>query len=218
VRDDGVRRPIARAATAVAALLAVAAGATACGSTGGQPGTPATGPGADGSGRAGTAPKSTAVPRHWSLPADPSAAAARAGLQMLGEEKLTVHYHAHLDVVVRGATIPVPADIGIDVPRQRISALHTHDGTGIVHIESAEDVPFTLGQLFTEWGQPLTARRVGPVSVQPGEQVRVYRDGGQVSGDPAAVRFRPHDEIVVWLGPADEHPRVPSSYDFPPKY
>jgi len=151
----------------------------------------------------------------WGLPADPSAAAARAGLPMLGQEMLDVHYHAHLDVIVRGQQITVPAQIGIDVARQQISALHTHDASGVVHIESSRDVPFTLGQLFTEWGQTLTAHQVGPDVAATGEQVRVYRNGTLVAGDPASLKFTAHDEIVVWLGPAGQQPQVPSSYTFP---
>jgi hypothetical protein len=155
-------------------------------------------------------------PSQWPLPADPKAAAGKAGLAMLDREMLAVHYHAHLDVVVRGVRVTVPAGVGIDSRRSLISALHTHDTTGIVHIESASDIPFRLGQFFTEWGQPLSATRIGPVTLVNGEELRVYRNGERVSGDPAAVRFTQHAEIVVWVGPAGVQPKVPSSYDFPP--
>jgi hypothetical protein len=82
--------------------------------------------------------------------------------------------------------------------------------SGVVHIESDQDIPHTLGQLFTEWSQPLTTSQVGPVHAQAGEQVRVYRNGTPVSGDPAALKFGASDEIVVWLGshrPATPHPQ-----------
>jgi hypothetical protein len=151
----------------------------------------------------------------WALPADPSAAAAKAGLPMLGEEMLAVHYHAHVDVIVRGQTVTMPALIGIDNANHRISALHTHDNTGIVHIESGQDIPFTLGQLFTEWGQPLNTSQVGPVVAGSGEQLRVYRNGMRFNGDPTALKFTAHDEIVVWLGPANQQPQIPTSYNFP---
>jgi hypothetical protein len=157
----------------------------------------------------------TGVRRAWPLPADPSAAAAKADLPMLGEEMLEVHYHAHVDVIMRGVAITVPASIGIDSDRHLISALHTHDTTGIVHIESGEDIPFTLGQLFTEWGQPLTSNQVGPVAAGHGEQVRVYRNGTAITGDPAALKFAAHDQLVVWLGPASGQPQVRSAYAFP---
>jgi hypothetical protein len=184
----------------LALALLLAAGLTgACSSTSDNP--PATG--------------QSAVPRVWPLPADPAAAAAKAGLPMLGEEMLEVHYHAHLDVTVRGVTIVVPAGIGIDNARHAISPLHTHDTTGIVHIESAEDLPFTLGQLFTEWGQPLSTSQVGPVKAGPDEEVRLYRNGTRVAGDSAALKLTAHDELVVWLGQKGEQPQVRRSYPFP---
>jgi hypothetical protein len=157
---------------------------------------------------------SATLPAGWALPADMSAAAGQAGLPMLGQENLTVHYHAHLDIIVRGARIVVPAFVGIDLNRQRISPLHTHDTSGVVHIESATDLPYTLGQFFTEWGQPLTAAKVGPVTVGVGEEVRIYQGGAQVSGDPGALKLSKHAEIVVWIGTRTDHPDVPAKYAF----
>ena len=196
-----VKRPV------IAALLALAvAGAAGCSSANppASPPAPATSSTAGG------------FPTNWPLPADPAAAAKAAGLEMLGSENLQVHYHSHLDIDVRGQKITVPANIGIDTKNRAITALHTHDTSGVVHIESAQDVPFTLGQLFTEWGQPLSANQIGPVKAAEGEQVRLYRNGQLVEGDPAGYKFQPHDELVLWLGPASAQPSIPSSYAFPP--
>jgi hypothetical protein len=191
----------------IAALLALAvAGAAGCSSA--NP--PATAP------TPATSAPGGGFPTNWPLPADPSAAAQAAGLEMLGNENLQVHYHSHLDINVRDTKITVPANIGIDTKKRAITALHTHDPSGIIHIESASDVPFTLGQLFTEWGQPLSANQIGPVKAAEGEQVRLYRNGTQVEGDPAAYTLKPHDELVLWLGPANAQPSIPSSYAFPP--
>ncbi|MGE5828206.1 MAG: hypothetical protein ACM30G_07555 [Micromonosporaceae bacterium] len=154
-------------------------------------------------------------PTNWPLPADAGAAARAAGLPMLGQEMLDVHYHAHLDVIVRGQKITVPAYVGIDAGRKTITALHTHDTSGIVHIESAADIPFTLGQFFNEWGQRLTVAEAGPVAATSDEEVRVYRNGKLVAGDPTAVKFEAHDEIVVWLGLKSENPKVPAGFTFP---
>ncbi len=164
---------------------------------------------------AATAP--TVAPQSWPLPADAYAATAKAGLPMLGREMLAVHHHAHLDVQVDGVPVTVPAGLGIDVARQRISPLHTHDTSGVIHIESARDIPYTLGQLFTEWGQPLTTHQVGPHRLTHGEALRVYQNGRLITADPATVRFAQHDEIVVWVGSASAQPQptVPSSYSFP---
>lgn len=152
----------------------------------------------------------------WPTPPDASVAASKAGLDMLGEEQLAVHYHVHLDVIVNDHAVPVPAFLGIDLRRQTISPLHTHDASGVVHIESAKDVPFTLGQVFTEWGQALRSDQVGPVTLGAGQELRVYRNGQRVTGDPAALRLKAHDEIVVWVGASSQQTSVPSSYAFPP--
>ncbi|HEY0472975.1 MAG TPA: hypothetical protein VGD34_14985 [Kribbella sp.] len=175
------------------------------GATPSQPSTPS-------SSAPSTAPS---APASWAAPLDPSAAAQKAGLPMLGQEVLTVHYHAHLDVTVDGRQVTVPAGIGIDQIRQAISPLHTHDTTGIVHIESGQNVPFTLGQFFTEWGQPLTTHQVGPTTIGNGEVLRVYSNGTLVTGDPAALKLQAHQEIAVWVGPSTATPTVPSTYQFP---
>jgi hypothetical protein len=135
-------------------------------------------------------------------PLDISAAAQQAGLPMLGQEMLAVHYHAHLDVIVDGRQITVPAGLGIANIRQAICPLHTHDTSGIVHIESAQNIPFTLGQFFTEWGQPLTNQQAGPTTISSGEVLRVYNNGTPVTGDPAALKLQAHQEIAVWVGPS----------------
>ena len=87
----------------------------------------------------------------WPAPADATAAVNAAGLPMLGREGNVEHIHAHLDVLVDGQAVPVPADIGIDVHRRTISPLHTHDGSGVLHIESPVKRQFSLGEFFSEW-------------------------------------------------------------------
>lgn len=161
-------------------------------------------------------PPDPGVPSAWPLPADVDAAAKKAGLPLLGREMLEVHYHAHLELMIRGVRVTVPALIGIDAKAQRISPLHTHDTTGIIHIESEKDIPFTMGQLFAEWGQPLTSNRIGPVPVGAGEKLRLYANGTEVTTDFAATKLAAHTEYYFWMGPTDTPPKdVPASYNFP---
>ncbi|MFD0630829.1 hypothetical protein ACFQ9X_03365 [Catenulispora yoronensis] len=133
---------------------------------------------------------------------------------MLGNEMLQVHYHAHLDVIVDGQKITVPQYIGIDENQQTITALHTHDPSGILHIESGEDIPFKLGQVFTEWGQPLSTTQVGPVALSGDKVVKLIVNGKEIAGDPADYVLKAHDEVVVWVGAKDQTPQVPTSFTF----
>lgn len=154
----------------------------------------------------------------WDLAPDMSAAAAKAGLEMLGQEMLQVHYHAHLDVIVDGKQIVVPPSIGIDQVRNKISPLHTHTPDGILHIESAADTPFTLGQAFTEWGEALSPTQVGPKAVGTDEALHVFVNGKEVTTDPTRIVLHSHDEIAVWVGPKSTTPQVPASFPWTTNY
>jgi hypothetical protein len=131
------------------------------------------------------------------------------GLHPLPAEGTAEHIHAHLDVFVNGKKVTVPALIGIDIPDQFITELHTHDTTGIIHIESPSIRPFTLGQFFGEWNEPLSAKRLGSV----GGAVHWWVNGRARTGDPAKLVLQAHQEIALAVGKAPRH--VPASYSFP---
>ena len=164
-------------------------------------------------------PRTTAegrtTPPPWSTPADASARVAAAGLPMLGAEGQVLHIHAHLDVLVDGKPVVVPALIGIDEKQARISPLHTHDTTGIIHIESPVKASFTLGQFVTEWDVALAADRIGGLTAGNGKALRAYVNGKQTKGDPAALKLHAHDEIALVYGPARASVKVPSTYKWP---
>jgi hypothetical protein len=162
-------------------------------------------------------PASGAVP--WPAPANTLEAIGQAGLEPLRQELLVFHIHSHLDVFVNGEPVVVPAAIGINLgdpglqqgegcEQPCISPLHTHDTTGIVHIESAADVPFTLGQFFAEWDVRLDC--VGGYC-RPEAPISVYIDGQPYDGDPAEIRLKDHEELAIAIGtpPAE----IPDSYE-----
>jgi hypothetical protein len=127
----------------------------------------------------------------WPAPAsaDVPARVRAAGLTMLDQEAMTMHIHPHLEVVVDGRPMTVPADIGIDRSglAPRYSPLHTHDTSGKVHVESPVVRDFTLGQLLTEWGVPR-------------KDAHGYVNGRAVPGDPARIVLRDLDSIKLVYG------------------
>lgn len=138
------------------------------------------------------------------------------GLPALSREGTAMHLHQHLDVFVHGRRVPVPAGIGIDAADGLSLPLHTHDASGIVHVESPDVRTYTLGQLFGVWGVRLTRRCLGGYCDRGDERVRVYVDGRRFEGDPAALPLAAHDEIVVAFGTPAELPRpLPARYVFP---
>ena len=128
------------------------------------------------------------------------------GIEGSSREMLLVHIHAHLALFFNGQQIAIPCGIGIVKPFRIVNGfvgvgsgfywLHTHDATGIIHIESPDTRSYSLGNFFDIWGQPLS---VGGVAGLNGS-VCAFVDGKVYSGDPRAIRFGPHTQITLEVG------------------
>ena len=150
----------------------------------------------------------------WPAPVDPAEGVRAAGLQAAPSEGMVQHFHVHLDLLVDGQPVAVPANLGIDVREQLYAELHTHADTGVVHAEaSSAETSFTLGQLFVEWGVRLDADHLGGLATGDGKQLWVYVDGRPLAGDPGRLRLVDHQEIVLAYG-AEPPASVPSTFDF----
>ena len=135
----------------------------------------------------------------WPAPTDVAARVASAGLD-LGPMGTAEHYHPHLRIIINGNEVPVPANIGVDPATGAMSALHTHETDGTIHIE-ADTVGevFTLGQLFIQWGVKLTPTQIGGVQAKDGQKVMVTSNGAPVAGDPMNLRLQPDQKIELRL-------------------
>ncbi|HUY69622.1 MAG TPA: hypothetical protein VMU70_01190 [Candidatus Tyrphobacter sp.] len=137
-------------------------------------------------------------------------------LPALSQEGTALHIHQHLDVSIEGKKIPVPADIGIDTQGGFISPIHTHDGTGIIHVESPTVRNFYLGQFFDIWGVRFTSQCLGSYCAGGENKLEVFVNGLPVASDPRDVLLTPHEEIFVFYGTAAQLPKtIPVSYAFP---
>jgi len=77
-----------------------------------------------------------------------------------------VHWHPQLSITLNGSPYTVPANIGIDPSLWKdhsldqyggggAAALHTHDTSGIIHVEvNTSHRDFTLHEFLAIWGQP----------------------------------------------------------------
>lgn len=135
----------------------------------------------------------------WPAPVDVSARVAAAGLD-LGPMGTAEHYHPSLRIVIDGDEVPVPPNIGVDTTTGAMSAVHTHEADGTIHVEaSVQGEAFTLGQVFTQWGVALTPTQIGGVEAQDGQAVTVTSNGEPIAGDPMNLRLQPEQQIVVEL-------------------
>jgi len=132
----------------------------------------------------------------WPAPTDVPARVAGAGLD-LGPMGTAEHYHPQLRIIIDGQEVPIPANIGVDPTTGAMSAVHTHQTDGTIHIEADNaGETFTLGQLFTQWGVALTPTQIGGVKAKDGQQLNVTSNGAPVAGDPKDLRLEP-DQVIV---------------------
>jgi len=117
-----------------------------------------------------------------------------------GNKPIIMHFHPHLNLMINGKPVTVPSQIDIDSSlwkdhsldqygmqamangMTRMAPLHTHDATGIIHVESSTIRNYTLG----EGGLDTTGKTVK--ATVDGKPVSDYRgidlrDGEQINLD-----------------------------------
>jgi len=133
-----------------------------------------------------------------------------AGIPCERGERLNYHVHAHLAIFVDGEQVEVPQQIGIR--DTCLYWLHTHDASGIIHVEAPSVRQFTLGQFFQIWGQPLSSTALLDRKVDAQHEIRAFINGEQVKDDPANIPLEAHAVIVVEYGPPFP---PPPPFEFP---
>jgi sulfur carrier protein ThiS len=135
-----------------------------------------------------------------------------AGLDALSAEGTVLHIHQHIDLIINGQAVEVPAAIGIG--STFISPLHTHDTTGILHVESPVQKDFKLAQFFTEWGVTLSDTCIGSNCVDDTHKLIVAVNGTPVPHVDDII-LKAHNEIEIWYGDKNATPELIKSYTFP---
>jgi hypothetical protein len=133
------------------------------------------------------------------------------GIESSSHEMLQTHFHAHLSLFHNGEQIAIPKRIGI-VKRHQLENgvdsggpsyywLHTHDETGIIHVESPDERAYTLGNFFNIWGQPLNDKNVAGLS----GAVQAFVDGKPYNGDLRDILLRSHAQITLVVNGTPSH-------------
>ena len=107
-----------------------------------------------------------------------------------------------------GREVEVPTNVGLngeEVAGGRmvsgfVSAIHTHDDSGLVHVHSPDRRTYTLGQIFDVWGVRLTERCVGGYCATAGRVLTVLDDGDEMTGDPRDLELHDQQRITVRFG------------------
>lgn len=136
------------------------------------------------------------------------------GIECEKREHSDFHIHSHLDIFINGEKFTIPSDIGI-IPNTCLYWMHTHEDSGVIHIESPENRTFTLGQFFHIWGEKLSNNQIFDNIVEDNKTLSVYINGKKVSDgtEYGQIPLGKHDEIAIVYGKPPES--VPSRYHFP---
>ena len=136
------------------------------------------------------------------------------GIQCNAIEQLLFHNHAHLDIFIGGQPYTVPSQIGI-IPGKCIYWLHTHDDSGVIHIESPVTRNFTLGQFFDIWKKRFSNVQIFDNIANATNVMAVYVNGNKVNGeaDYRNINLQEHDQIAIVFGKPPS--KIPSTYGFP---
>jgi hypothetical protein len=130
------------------------------------------------------------------------------GLPPGGKE--TFHIHALLHIYVNGILAPLAANIGLDPAKGVESSLHTHDHTGIIHMEAPHPFSYTLGDFFAVWGVKLGPGQLGGLTGYGGDKLHFFLNGRPLS-NPAAHVLHNNDSVVIGYGSASGFPHAPST-------
>ncbi len=87
------------------------------------------------------------------------------------------HLHSELTVMANKKLVEIPAEIGVDRINNCMSAIHTHDPNGIIHVESPIKKDFILGDFFFKWGKTLNSQQILDFQVDDQHALKVYVDG-----------------------------------------
>ncbi len=118
-------------------------------------------------------------------------------------EQSVEHIHAFLSIWIDGKQSALPANVGIPQSTSSGSAtvtcyywLHTHDSSGIIHIESPSSEQFTLGQFLKEWN--LGFNSLGfPTELLLNSGWKVWINGKVFNGTLTSVPLNAHNIITV---------------------
>ncbi len=126
---------------------------------------------------------------------------------LAGHNELVQHNHVEVHIIIDGVTQSIPSDLGVNDnscnPGMR--AIHTHDGSGRLHIETPYKTTPNLGNFFSIWGQPFDSTHLMDAVVDDGHQIvmrvsesdAAYQAGQYVVSEEYEMHKLSDGEVIV---------------------
>lgn len=105
------------------------------------------------------------------------------------------HVHPKLEIMINGQKQEIPANLGVGL--SCMNALHTHDSSGVIHVESPEKRDFTLSDFFAVWNKTYSKDRVLDYKVDATHVIRETVNGQEVQNYENTI-LRDKDQIVIY--------------------
>ncbi|MGH9909463.1 MAG: hypothetical protein ACRD32_02365, partial [Nitrososphaerales archaeon] len=144
-----------------------------------------------------------------SVGASPTAPAA------VDNQPMVMHIHPNLTIKIDGKSVMIPANVGIEpslykdhmldtygmkMPNMSsmpvMAPTHTHDSSGIIHVESSVVRDYTLGEFFNVWGVTFTSTCIMDKCNDGTKTVKIFVNG-QPSFEFRNYAMKDGDEIVI---------------------
>ena len=125
-------------------------------------------------------------------PADPPV----DGVYCDAGEQLVYHIHVHVSLYLDGQPTPISAQVGIPTDGSCLYWLHTHDTTGVIHVESPTQRTYTFGQFLDLWGTQFLQLKYPNQLSQP-DGWTVYVNGKLYKGNFRNIPLNAHTLITL---------------------
>ncbi len=104
------------------------------------------------------------------------------------------HIHPELSILVNGTEVAIPQNLGVKA--NGMTAIHTHDEKGIIHVEAPVKKDFTLGDFFAVWDKDFSSTRLLGNDVNENTEIMVTVNGQKVDTYENTI-LRDKDKIVI---------------------
>ncbi len=111
-------------------------------------------------------------------------------------EQTAYHIHAHVSIYINGKQSLVPQYTGIASDGSCYYWLHTHDTTGVIHIESPNQHTYTFGNFLDEWSARFSSLGYPP-ELDFTTGWKVWIDGKPYTGSFRNIPLVAHELITM---------------------
>jgi hypothetical protein len=111
-------------------------------------------------------------------------------------EHFDIHIHAHLSIYIDGKPASIPAQVGIAPDGSCLYWLHTHDNSGVIHIEAPNGFSVTLKNFLDVWGGRFSQLNYSSQLSNP-TGWQAYVNGKPFAGDFRTIALQSHTLVTL---------------------